>query len=598
MSPTKASLARFYPSLLPRAKSAEPPRPVTKEKHTSIEEFSVRADGTNRKVKPDAKTPSEGLETGMNGVEKRQGLPATPRRNLKTPGEEPASTKKGHIVMNAVPRASPPDEERDAGTELPGESGQQEPVAEAAEIGSTGVSIDPGSQEPQIPSTPTQRRPQVPTSGIGVGEDGEPSLPSTPSQLGLEHPQVRPKGLLFSTPSRRPRRSRRSKAKTSPLKPPAVPSEQYQKHESSIADLGPRRYIVNTPKPPLPPEEAHLLQMRNRLSDLEKQLKNIEDKVLRQLLVSSWQQERSKEGKDTAKQKKDIIQRGSKVVQLRDEILQIQAAQSIDHGQARPEVNNPVIASTKTPTVTQRLNKFLPFSMRSQPSESEHPSPENKDLGQALDLDTVEATTEPFVITTSDALLLPTTVDSNLLQQQKIVMSTSHRLLTCNLQLTANIATQQVSHIDTQALSSWAEPELGSWLRQDRGEMELAVLGRAFGRYWEVAKLRGKCWINCKQDFSDLVANAPDSSSPLVYLGMQDLVFARSNVQLKVNWRISLSDQGGVESHSSAYPRFPSAWKQEADNELAKIGDAFALLVEDRGITEAIGMICKVVFPT
>ena len=596
MSPTKARLARFYPSLLPRAKSAEPPGPVTEEKHIFIEETSFRAGGTNGKVKHIANTPSEGLESGMNGVEKRRGLPATPRRSLKTPWDELASTKQGHVVINLSPRASPPEEGRDAGTEVSSEDGQQEPVAEAADIGSTAVGIVPDSQDPQIPSTPMQRKPRVPTSGIGIGEDGEPSLPSTPSQLGLE-PQVRSKGPLFSSPSKRPRRTRRTDAKSSPLKSPAVPSERNQKQESLAAALGSRRYIANTPNPPPPPEEAHLLQMRNMLSDLEKQLQNIEDKVLRQLLVSSWQKERSKEGKDTGKRKKEVIQRISRVVQLRDEVLQIQAAQSIDHDLARPEANDPEIASTNTPTLTQRLATFLPFSIRSHSSESEPPLA-NKDVDQALDLETAETIAEPFAIITSDALLLPSIVDDNLLQRQKVIMSTSHHLLTCDLQLTANIATQQISHFDILALSSWAEPELGSWLRQYGEEMELAVLGRAFGRYWEVAKLRGKCWINCKQDFSDLVANAPDSSSPLLYLGMQDLVFARSNVQLKVNWRISLSDQGDIESHSSACSRFPPAWQQESNNELAKIGDAFALLVEDRGITEAIGMICKVVFPT
>ena len=82
---------------------------------------------------------------------------------------------------------------------------------------------------------------------------------------------------------------------------------------------------------------------------------------------------------------------------------------------------------------------------------------------------------------------------------------------------------------------------------------------------------------------------APHDQRPLFYLGMQELVFARSNVQLKVTWRISLSDQGEVESHSSACPRFPAAWHQEATSELAKIGDAFMMLVEDRGISEAIG---------
>ena len=597
MSPTKASLAHFHPSLLPRAKSAEPPGPVTKEKHTFAGENFIRVDGTNGKVKSSASTPSEGLEPGMNGVEERQGLPATPKRSLKTLGEEPASIKQGHVVVNRDLRASPPEEGRDAGSKVSGENGQQEPVAETTDIGSNGVSIVPDKQDPQFPSTPTQRRTHVPTSGIGIGEDGEPSLPSTPSQLGLEPPQVRPKGLLFSSPSRRPRRTRRSNAKSSPLKSRTAPSEQNQKQEVSIASLGPRRYIANTPKPPPPPEVTHLLQLQKRLSDLEKQLQDIEDKVLRQLLVSSWQRERSKEGKDAAKRRKDVIQRSSRVLQLRDEVLRIQAAQSIDHGQARLEADDQEVASTKTPTLMDRLAKFLPFSIRSHTSDLELP-PENQDVGQTLDLDAVETTEEPFTIITSDALLLPSTVDNNLLQQQNVKISTPHHLLRCDLQLTAKIATQQIARFDIQALNSWAEPELGSWLRQYREEMEVAVLGRAFGRYWEAAILRGKCWINCKQDFSDLVANAPDSSHPLLYLGMQDLVFARSNVQLKVNWRISLSDQGDVENHSSASPRFPPAWQQEADNELAKIGDAFALLVEDRGITEAIEVICKVVFPT
>ena len=600
MSPTKASLARFYPSLLPRAKSAEPPRPVSRQNHTFVGQPSLRTGGINGIVKHIAGTASEGSDSKTNGVEKNKELLATPRRRSQTPGEGNELAKQSQSVMDSGLPASPPEQGKYEETVVSATNGeQQEPVAEAVDIGSTGVTVVPDSQIPQIPSTPKQHTPHVPTSGMGVGENGEPSLPSTPSQLGLEPPRERPKGPLFSSPTKRLRKKVRSPVKSSPLRPPDVaPEHSNQRPKPQLASLGPRRYIANTPKPPPLSEEARLLQMWNRLSDLEKQLQEIEDKLLRQLLVSSWQQDRSMDGKDIAKRRKEVVQRSTKIVHLRDEVLRIQAAQSIDQGQAGLETIDRTVASTTEPTLTQRLARYLPFAINPRPAEPKPISPTNESIDQAPDLVTMPTTEEPFTITTSDTVLLPSAVDENLLQQQDVTMSTAQQLLTCDFQLTANVATQQVSHLEVRALSSWAEPELGSWLRQTREKVELAAIGKAFGRYWEVAKLRGKCWISCKQDFKDIVANAPESNNPVYYLGMQDLVFARSNVQLKVHWGISLSDQGEVESHSSAYPRFPPAWQQEANSELAKVGDAFLMLVEDRGIPEAIGTICKVVFPT
>lgn len=597
MSPTKASLARFHPSLLSRANSAEPPRPVSKGFNGTVEQDIVAAGGTNSTTGHVAGTAPISRELGNNRVEKEQGPLARPRRRSQNRGDVNASAAQIQYSMNPEPQTLPPEEARDEGTAVNGtngtKGGHQEPVQEVAD---TGITVVPDSQNSQLPSTPTQRGPYVPTSGMGIGDDGEPSLPSTPSQLGLEPPRERPKGLLFSSPSRRPRRKGRSSAKSSPLKPPDNPPEHpHQKQKSPIANLGPRHYIANTPKPPPPPEEARLLEMQSRLDYLEKQLQDIEDKVLRQLLVSSWQQERSKEAKIIVKQKREVSQRSTRVMQLRDEVLQIQATQSIDHVEPRPKETD---WNTKKSSLTRRLAKFLPFSVNPRLTEPRPSSPKDTDINQDLNWDIPQTAAAPFTITTSNTLLLPPTVDNDLLQRQDIIMSTSQRLLTSDLRLTASTTTQQISHLDVQALSSWAEPELGSWLRQSLEKMELAALGRAFGRYWEVAKLRGKCWINCKQDFKNLVANAPESNNPLLYLGMQDLVFARSNVQLKVTWRILISDQGEVESDSSAYPRFPAAWQQEANSELAKVGDAFMMLVEDRGVPEAIGMICKVVFPT
>ena len=602
MSPTKASLARFYPSLLPRAKSAEPPRPVSREKHASIRKPTLGEGTTNGARAYVASTTLEGLISPTNATENGHGLPVTPRRRSQVPGKGNDPSDQGQSKMISEIRASPPDEVRYECIGVSGmNGGQQQPVADALDLKNTGVTIVPDSQDPQVPSTPTQQAPYVPTSGMGIGEDGEPNLPSTPSQLGLEPPRERPKGLLFDSPSKRLKRKRRSTAKSSPLKSPAVlPDHSLQRQKTPAASLGPRRYIANTPKPPPRPGDAHLRQLRNRLGELEKQLQDIEDKLLRQILLSSWHQNRSQEGKDTAKRKKDVVQRSAKIVQLRDEVLQIQAAQSTDQVRAGPEAIDQGEVSANAPTLTQRLANFLPFATRAPPSEPRPPSPKNNAVTQALDLDKLQPTTEPFTITTSDTLLLPSTEDKILLQQQKVTMSAPHQILTCDLQLTANVATHKISQLDIQALSSWAEPELGSWLRQTHNQqMALAALGSVFGRYWEAAQLRSGCWISCREDFKDLVVNPPSEFStnpPPSHLGTQHLVLARRNVRLQFDWVISIDDEGQVQSRSSVDPSFPPAWPDEG-GQLAKIGDAFAMLVEERGIAEAVGMICKIVFP-
>ena len=597
MSPTKASLARFHPSLLPRAKSAELPRPVTNGSNGTVLQSPVIAGGT-KVIAHVAGTASDRLEVEMNGMEKR--LLATPKRRSRAPGEGNMSEKQSHFVMNSGVRASPPQEADDESMPAGITNGlHQVPDEEVADNGNTGINEIPDGQKPQNPSTPTQRKPWVPTSGMGIGEDGEPSLPSTPSQLGLEPPLEKPKGLHFSTPIRRSRRKRRLNSKSSPLKSPNATFEHpNQKQKPLIVSLGPRRYIANTPRPPRLLEEVRLLELQKKLADVGKQLQEIEDKVLQQLLVSSWQGEGSKEGRYMAKRAKDVIQRSKNVMHLRDEVLHIQATQNYDLGHSRQEETDRKVASLKPSSLTQRLANFLPFALRTPPSELRPPSPKSTELSQVLELDTLQTAAVPFATFTSNTLLLSPTVDNDLLQRQNVNMSTPQRLLTCDLEITVNVTTQQTSHLDVQKLSSWAEPELGLWLRKSCKEMDLPALGRAFGHYWEAAKLRGECWISCKRDFQDLVANPPESDSPHVYYGMQDLVLARSNVQLKVSWHISISDQGEVESHSSAYPRFPAAWQQEVNSELSSIGDAFKLLVEDRGVSDAIGTICKVVFPT
>ena len=611
MSPTKASLARFYPGLLPRAKSAEPPRPVSRERHASVRKHTVDEGPTNGTRAYIAGAALEGLRSPTNGVENGHGMLVTPRRGPHMPGKGNESMDQDQSMMDSEIdiRASPPEAVRFEGTAVSDmNGGQQDRVEDASDMKNTGVTIIPDSQDPQVPATPTQLAARVPSSGMGIGEDGEPSLPSTHSQLGLEPPRERPKGLLVDSPSRRLRRKRRSPAKSSPLKTPNItPELSSQRQEIPVASLGPRRYIANTPKPPPRPEEAQLVQLRARLSHLEKQLQEIEDKLLRQILFSSWHQDRSKEGKNTAKRRKDVVQRSTKIVQLRDEVLQIQAAQSTDQLLAGSEVIDQGEASTNAPTITQRLASFLPFAAKAPPPEPRPPSPENKTVTQTPDPDKPQSITDPFTITTSDTSLLPSTEDKILLQRQNVTLSTPHHSLTCNLQLTANVATQQISHLDIQSLSPWAEPELGPWLRRPRHDKKLdpAALGRAFGQYWEAVQRRSECWTSCRDDFKDLVVTPPPSDSTtdnptlLSHFGTQHLILARRNVQLKFNWIIAIDDDdGNVKSSSSVSATFPPTWPDDDAAQLARIGDAFEMLVEDRegGVAEAVGAICRIVF--
>ena len=633
MSPTKASLARFYPSLLPRAKSAEPPGPVSREKHSCVRKHTVGESGTNGKRAYVAGPASEGLRSPTNGLEDGHGLLVSPRQTSQTLGERNEFTDQDQPMMNSEIRASPAEEVRHEGLPVSDMNGvQQEPDADASDMKNTGVTIIPDSQNPQVPSTPKQREAGIPTSGMGIGEDGEPSLPSTPSQLGLEPPRERPKGLLFDSPSKRLRRKARSTAKSSQFKSPALtPEHSIPRPKTPVASLGPRRYIANTPKPPPRPEEAYLAQLRTRLSDLEKQLQDIEDKLLRQILWSSWHQDRSKEGKDSAKRRKDVAQRSAKIVQLRDEVSQIEAAQRTDQAPAGPEaIDREKRASTNAPTLTQRLANFLPFAtIKAPPSEPRPASPNNNNNSATPipDPDKLQPTTEPFTITTSGTSLLSSTSDQSLLQQQNVTLSPPHHSLTCALQLTTHIATHHLSHLANQSLSHGPQPDSLTWLRAHKQKQNtapepvfgcwlrlphhnknpaLAALGTAFGRYWEAAQCRSQCWLSCRESYNHLIISNPPSDSPpttttttnnppLSNLGTQSLILARGPVRLKFHWAIALDEEGKAASRSSVDARFPPSWWQQ--RQLGKIGDAFAMLVEDRGISDAVGEICRIVFP-
>ncbi|KAI4115413.1 MAG: hypothetical protein LQ345_003979 [Seirophora villosa] len=170
-SPTKASLARSYPHLVPTASAVPDSRCL------------LRAE--------DYKSP------------RKNALDRSTRVSVSIDGEPPDG-------LSQDPRASPPE----AATAT---SSQPSPT-----IGSdTNVRREASPTKPDTPQNGTfpQTPAKRPRHSPEYTPDGEPRLPSTPTQLGLEPPPKPPSGLLSSrSPRKTPRSLVRPSSLSSPLK--------------------------------------------------------------------------------------------------------------------------------------------------------------------------------------------------------------------------------------------------------------------------------------------------------------------------------------------------------------------------------------------
>ena len=242
LSPTKASLSRFNPGLLPRSQSAanggtkgaaRSSRNPTVGRPRSAHDPADRTIGVGKLPLPTMPglqqsavlDAGEGPPTNGGGAVTPGpttqalggGMSVAPRRFSRTPGRASSAALVSDAELDAVLAASPPEtaEERlDVAQEII--DGQLEQELQ----GSAGKR-----------STRNQKardRIEVPASA----DRTEPELPPTPTQLGLEAPPEPPKGLLYS-PSRRPPRKKATGMNSSPLKPRNPPDEVPSRRTSS-----------------------------------------------------------------------------------------------------------------------------------------------------------------------------------------------------------------------------------------------------------------------------------------------------------------------------------------------------------------------------
>ncbi|KAI9840292.1 MAG: hypothetical protein M1837_001779 [Sclerophora amabilis] len=114
---------------------------------------------------------------------------------------------------------------------------------------------------------------------------------------------------------------------------------------------------------------------------------------------------------------------------------------------------------------------------------------------------------------TSTVTILPQSVrnrSDDLHQTHTINISSPSNLLLATLSLTHSTTSFVVTDLTITSLSPWAEPELGTWIR-DRAKgdsvagKDIAGICWAIGRYWEAAEKRAQVWTQCEQEFSDLL---------------------------------------------------------------------------------------------
>lgn len=336
MSPTKASLARFNPILLP-----------SNGYQNLGEAYRISGYGPE-----DRRSNTMGGMTQSGRATSAGPILATPTIIPKTNGQRlfpPASrqertpSKGPRLVVAESARASPPEGTRSGESEAqhgPGtaqKSGADDSCSTSN--GSYRGSVKLTALGSYLPSTPTNTATGGATSGMSLGEDGEPNLPSTPIHLGLEKPPEPPKGLLSSSDSKGRKRKGATSAKSSPLKYQARAATVEAPLVQNVVkhSLGPRIYISNAPKPPLTAQEASIISMGANLMRLEEQLRQIEDGLIRQLLASEWDKLDGNATVDIAKRTKEVNSKGARVTRLRQELLQAELANSTCNGPPNQE---------------------------------------------------------------------------------------------------------------------------------------------------------------------------------------------------------------------------------------------------------------------
>ena len=274
MSPTKASISRFNPNLLPQSEYAETERATSRGTHVSSR----------------AQAPGH-TSTDPNGVQDRNhSLGATPLHDLPNGG------------IGAEERGASPDM-YDTPSRLP----------RFTSIRGTRDIVKYKSPM----RTPTYKGQRARTGNEAHVDEIEPSLPSTPSQLGLEPPPEKPRGLLFQSPSKNSASGTRTSTQSSPLKPRHHSQPTAPLHDRIVSVLGPRVYVDSAPNVSLKSRLVRNSKHDLSLQQLDARLKALQDDLTIGSMQSRWRKNEPRWGKILTKKGRDVARYSREILNFR-----------------------------------------------------------------------------------------------------------------------------------------------------------------------------------------------------------------------------------------------------------------------------------------
>ncbi|KAF2818975.1 hypothetical protein CC86DRAFT_336146 [Ophiobolus disseminans] len=421
--------------------------------------------------------------------------------------------------------------------------------------------------------------------------DEEPELPATPSQRGLEDEDEPRRGVLYSSPSKRPPRAK-GPVKQSSLRPKAPPVQEASPTQH-IED-GPEEADARTNPGKRQPPDPELEKRKQEKARLEREVAEVEAQVSRCLEEITKEQQRSAV---------DVL-RTSERSDLQGFIAKVSGADSK--------------ADAVTP-VSTLLCSFLPFSTLAIPlprrKNEEKPIASHRPVELADPLPYLEMFTS-MKYSTHVSLPRGKIVPSSRRVQQKhtIDIVGPQKLLTAQISLIIDVLVNQVIDMHILRLSPWAERELGTYLRKRAEEKDLSNACWAIESYFTIAQKRAQYWHRCETTYAHLLAghtrdDTENARPPALakskmsrkdinrHLGRDSLILQDSHVLLKLNWRIGFDWTGEAESQVTVDTAFPSVWT-EADTAktFSKVPETFASLLQGRGAFEATRVMAALLF--
>ncbi|KAF2244507.1 hypothetical protein BU26DRAFT_492158 [Trematosphaeria pertusa] len=437
--------------------------------------------------------------------------------------------------------------------------------------------------------TPRARR----TIRMGDVSEEDAELPSTPSQRTQEEQDTPRRGILFSSPSKKPPRLQ-DPVKPSPLRPKAQPVRENRSappEDGPVGEGDPR----GAAKEKLPPD-PELERRKQEKAHLMRELKELEGQVSRCTEEIVKIQEQSATHILQPSEREDLIAFINKISNA-----------STEADEQQP------------PAISSLLCSFLPFStLAVPPPKSKEAAEKPVASHRPLDLDDPLPYLEMFTcFKWTTQLSLPRgrvfPASNRVHSKHTIDIAGPQKLLTSSISIVIDALTNSIIDLKILRLSSWAERELGSFMRAKAQEQDLGNACWAIGSYWEIARKRAEFWRKCVTAFGDLISGRTGEDTENVglretkkdisrrdlnrHLGRDILVLQDGHVLLKVSWKIGFDWTGEAESEIRVEPAVPQVWSEaDSNNSFRKIPQTFDSLLQSKGAFAATKTLVALLF--